>query len=467
MAEGSKRVVVIGGGTGGYVAALRAAQLGASVILVEKNALGGTCLNRGCIPTKVLLHTAELASAAREGEPLGLFVKEARVDWSVLMRHKEEVVARLVEGVGFLLGANGVEVVQGNAVFRSPGEVAVTQEDGTVRSLSADAFIVATGSVPALPPVPGFDLPGILTSDGVLGLEMLPKSILLVGGGVIGIEFASIFSALGVEVTVVEMLPEILPNLDVELVGYLRQILEARGIRFLTSATVKSVRASGSGYATAVTAGVEEEIVTEKVFVCTGRRPFTQGLGLEEIEVRTDRGRIAVDERMRTSVPGIHAIGDCASPIMLAHVASAEGEVAAEAIMGLRAAMDYRVVPSAVYTAPEFAGVGRTEEELTRSGQSFTVGRFPMNSNAKALIAGMPDGMVKVISDRETGEILGMHVLGPRATDLIAEGALAMRSELTVDEIVATIHAHPTLGEAVREASLDVLDRALHLPPKG
>ena len=249
MAEGSKRVVVIGGGTGGYVAALRAAQLGASVILVEKNALGGTCLNRGCIPTKVLLHTAELASAAREGEPLGLFVKEARVDWSVLMRHKEEVVARLVEGVGFLLGANGVEVVQGNAVFRSPGEVAVTQEDGTVRPLSADAFIVATGSVPALPPVPGFDLPGILTSDGVLGLEMLPKSILLVGGGVIGIEFASIFSALGVEVTVVEMLPEILPNLDVELVGYLRQILEARGIRFLTSATVHSVRASGGGYA--------------------------------------------------------------------------------------------------------------------------------------------------------------------------------------------------------------------------
>ena len=174
MAKGSKRVVVIGGGTGGYVAALRAAQLGASVILVEKNALGGTCLNRGCIPTKVLLHTAELASAAREGEPLGLFVKEARVDWSVLMRHKEEVVARLVEGVGFLLGANGVEVVRGNAVFRSPGEVAVTQEDGTVRPLSADAFIVATGSVPALPPVPGFDLPGILTSDGVLGLEMLP-----------------------------------------------------------------------------------------------------------------------------------------------------------------------------------------------------------------------------------------------------------------------------------------------------
>ena len=467
MAEGSKRVVVIGGGTGGYVAALRAAQLGASVILVEKNALGGTCLNRGCIPTKVLLHTAELASAAREGEPLGLFVREARVDWSALMRHKEEVVARLVEGVGFLLGANGVEVVQGNAVFRSPGEVAVTQEDGTVRPLSADAFIVATGSVPALPPIPGFDLPGILTSDGVLRLEMLPKSILLVGGGVIGIEFASIFSALGVEVTVVEMLPEILPNLDVELVGYLRQILEARGIRFLTSATVKSVRASGSGYATAVTAGVEEEIVTEKVFVCTGRRPFTQGLGLEEIGVRTDRGRIAVDERMRTSVPGIHAIGDCASPIMLAHVASAEGEVAAEAIMGLGAAMDYRVVPSAVYTAPEFAGVGRTEEELTRSGRDFTVGRFPMNSNAKALIAGMPDGMVKVISDRETGEILGMHVLGPRATDLIAEGALAMRSELTVDEIVATIHAHPTLGEAIREASLDVLDRALHLPPKG
>ena len=467
MAEGAKRVVVIGGGTGGYVAALRAAQLGASVILVEKNALGGTCLNRGCIPTKVLLHTAELASAAREGEPLGLFVKEARVDWSVLMRHKEEVVARLVEGVGFLLGANGVEVVRGNAVFRSPGEVAVTQEDGTVRPLSADAFIVATGSVPALPPVPGFDLPGILTSDGVLGLEMLPKSILLVGGGVIGIEFASIFSALGVEVTVVEMLPEILPNLDVELVGYLRQILEARGIRFLTSATVKAGRASGSGYATAVTAGVEEEIVTEKVFVCTGRRPFTQGLGLEEIGVRTDRGRIAVDERMRTSVPGIHAIGDCASPIMLAHVASAEGEVAAEVIMGLRAAMDYRVVPRAVYTAPEFAGVGRTEEELTRSGRDFTVGRFPMNSNAKALIAGMPDGMVKVISDRETGEILGMHVLGPRATDLIAEGALAMRSELTVDEIVATIHAHPTLGEAVREASLDVLDRALHLPPKG
>lgn len=468
MAEGSKRVVVIGGGTGGYVAALRAAQLGASVVLVEKNALGGTCLNRGCIPTKVLLHTAELASAIREGEAAGLFVKDARVDWGVLMRHKEEIVARLVEGVGFLLGANGVEVVRGSAVFRSPGEIAVTQEDGTVRPLQADAFIVATGSVPALPPVPGFDLPGILTSDEALRLEALPKSILLVGGGVIGIEFASVFSALGVAVTVVEMLPEILPNLDVELVGYLRQILEARGIRFLTAATVKSVRASGTGYATAVAAaGAEEEIATEKVFVCTGRRPFTQGLGLEEIGVRTDRGRVAVDAQMRTSVPGIYAIGDCASPIMLAHVASAEGEVAAEALMGHRAAMDYRVVPSGVYTAPELAGVGRTEEELTRSGKAFTVGRFPMNSNAKALIAGMPDGMVKILSDKGTGEILGMHILGPRATDLIAEGALAMRSELTVDEIVATIHAHPTLGETVKEASLDVLDRALHLPPKG
>ena len=249
MAEGSKRVVVIGGGTGGYVAALRAAQLGASVILVEKNALGGTCLNRGCIPTKVLLHTAELASAAREGEPLGLFVREARVDWSALMRHKEEVVARLVEGVGFLLGANGVEVVQGNAVFRSPGEVAGTQEDGTMRSLSADAFIVATGSVPALPPVPGFDLPGILTSDGVLGLEMLPKSILLVGGGVIGIEFASIFSALGVEVTVVEMLPALLsagrpvPFMNKDM---LLTMMRREGIREITNTSLLEVTDEGA-----------------------------------------------------------------------------------------------------------------------------------------------------------------------------------------------------------------------------
>lgn len=467
MAEQSKKVVVIGGGTGGYVAALRAAQLGAAVVLVEKNALGGTCLNRGCIPTKVLLHTAELASAVREGESVGLFVKGARVDWKVLMQRKAEIVARLVEGVGFLLGANGVEVVRGNAVFRSSKEIVVTQEDGAVRSLSADAFIVATGSVPALPPVPGFDLPGILTSDGALELDALPESILLVGGGVIGVEFASVFSALGVKVTVVEMLPEILPNMDVELVEYLRQILEARGIRILTSATVKAVRLTENGYATVVATDAEEEIVTEKVFVCTGRRPFTQGLGLEEIGVRTERGRVAVDERMRTSVPGIYAIGDCASPIMLAHVASTEGEVAAEVIMGHKAAMDYRCVPSGVYTAPELAGVGPTEVELAKSGRPFTVGRFPMNSNAKALIAGMPDGMVKVLADKETGEILGMHLLGPRATDLIVEGTLAMKSELTVDEIVATIHAHPTLGETVKEASLDVLNRALHLPPKG
>ena len=295
MAEQSKKVVVIGGGTGGYVAALRAAQLGAAVVLVEKNALGGTCLNRGCIPTKVLLHTAELASAVREGESVGLFVKGARVDWKVLMQRKAEIVARLVEGVGFLLGANGVEVVRGSAVFRSPKEIVVTQEDGAVRSLSADAFIVATGSVPALPPVPGFDLPGILTSDGALELDALPESILLVGGGVIGVEFASVFSALGVKVTVVEMLPEILPNMDVELVEYLRQILEARGIRILTSATVKAVRLTENGYATVVATDAEEEIVTEKVFVCTGRRPFTQGLGLEEIGVRTERGRVQCD----------------------------------------------------------------------------------------------------------------------------------------------------------------------------
>jgi len=453
--SGRKRVAVIGGGPGGYVAAIRAAQLGAEVTHV------------GCIPTKVLLHTAEAYTLAKEGAAIGLKAGNVSVDWDGLMARKRAVVDTLVAGVGTLMASNGITVVRGTASFLSPRELSVALSEGGTRIVRADSVIISTGSEPVVPPIPGFELDGVITSTEALSLEKLPESVVLVGGGVIGMEFASLFSSFGVKVTVVEMLPGILPMLDGEIVGILRGVLERKGVVFHTSSKVTGVEKKGTGLSVSVeTPRGATKLEAEKVLVSVGRRPVTRGLGLEKIGLSMDRSRIKTDKKMETSVKGVYAVGDCASPIMLAHVASREGEVAAENIMGHKTEMDYKTVPNAVYTAPEIASVGLTEKEASEKGFRVKIGRFPLMANGKSLIMNETDGLVKYVVDEKYDEILGVHIIGPRATDLIVEGALALRLEATVDELVTTVHAHPTVGEALLEGALAVRGRSISMPKK-
>lgn len=457
-----KQVVVIGGGPGGYVAAIRLAQLGAAVTIVEKDALGGTCLNRGCIPTKVLLHTVDLYEQAKNGKKLGFSAENCRVDWSALQKRKKQVVSTLTGGVGMLLQKRGVNIVGGAAAFVSPREVEVTAASGNKSRLAADAFIIAAGSETAIPPVPGLDLPGIATSTEALELAALPSSLLLVGGGVIGVELAGVFAPLGVTVTIVEMLPRILPNVDEELAALLHARLEALGVTIHTGAALQKVEARGQGFQATVKGESVFTVAAEQVLAAAGRKPSTAGLGLELAGVKTERGRICVDGAMRTSAPGIYAVGDCASPIMLAHVASKEGEVAAENIMGHEAVMEYKAIPGAIYTNPEIAWAGLSEREAKAAGHDVVVGRFPLMGNGKSLVMDDTGGMVKVVADRRYNEMLGVHIIGPRATELIAEAVLALRLEATLEDVAAAVHAHPTVSEAVAEGALAALGRAIH-----
>jgi dihydrolipoamide dehydrogenase len=458
----SKKILVIGGGPGGYVAAIRAAQLGAQVALVENEALGGTCLNRGCIPTKALLHSVELyRELSIDGPELGLLFNDLSIDFSRLMTRKTKIISRLVGGVEMLLKSRGVLIIPGRATLKEPKEALVIKPNGGRERVAADAVILATGSVPSKPPVPGFDLDGVITSDEALSLKSPPKSMVIVGGGVIGIELASVYAALGTVITVVEFLPRILNNVDEEIVRLTKSRLEALGLKIHTGALVKKVEKTSDGLKVFVENAPESSYTAEKVLVAAGRKPNTADLGLEELGVRLDRSRIKTDERMATNIPGLYAIGDCSSPIMLAHVASREGEVAVENIMGHKSKIDYRLVPGAIYTNPEIAWVGLTEAEAKEQGYSVTVGKFPLAFNGKSLVMGV-DGLFKTVVDQKNGSVLGVHLLGPRATDLIGQAVLSMQLEATTADLEAVIHAHPTVSEALGESLLDALKRAVH-----
>ena len=460
---GKKKVVVIGGGPGGYVCAIRLAQLGADVTLVERERVGGTCLNVGCIPTKALVKSAELYGEMKHGADFGVLCSGLRVDWAAVQNRKNAVVEQLVDGVSGLLTANKVAVVSGEAHFLSSSAVEVSG-----RTIQADAFVIAAGSAPVIPAIPGIESEGIVTSTEALSFAKLPEKLLIVGGGVIGMEFACLYATLGVDVTVVEMMPAILPPADEEMGVIVRKRMEALGVKIHTSCKVTGFDSISSGVMTHVldSLGRELQFSSDKVLLSIGRRADTAALNLDAAGVKAERGRIAVNKKMETSVRNIYAIGDCCSPIMLAHVASAEGEVAAENIMGASCDMDYKTVPSCVYTLPEMAWVGMTEKAAVETGRKIKVGRFPLIGNGKSLIMNETDGMVKIIADEKYGEILGVHIVGPHATDLIVEGALALRLEATADEIISTVHAHPTVGEALAEATLDLQGRAIHLPPQ-
>ncbi len=456
------KVAVIGGGPGGYVCAVRLAQLGASVTLIERERMGGTCLNWGCIPTKVLVHTAELYHETKNCSDLGLDVKDPSINWPNLMARKNGVVDQLVGGVQGLMVANGVEVLEGEASFSSPRSLQVGG-----RTVEFDAAVIATGSETVIPPIPGVDLPEVVTSKEALSFPSIPQSLTVVGGGVIGMEFACLYANMGTEVSVVEMLDSVLPPIDREISAIARGRMEAMGVKFYTSAKVTAFKKGDHGVTTSVETGEGTVYLDSQwVLMSVGRRANTGSLALEKAGVDHDRGKIAVDRHMATSVPGIYAIGDCCSPVQLAHVASAEGEVAAENIMGHSRSMDYKTVPSGVYTVPEIGSVGLTEEEAKRRGHSVKIGRFPLSSNGKSLIMKGYDGLVKFVVDGKYDEILGVHIIGPRATDLIVEGALALRLEATTEEIITTIHGHPTVGEALAEAAMDCHGRAIHRPPR-
>lgn len=463
-----KDVIVIGGGPGGYVAAIRAAQLGAQVALVEREYLGGTCLNVGCIPTKVLLHTAELYEEILKSNIYGIKIDgNVSVDLNSLQKRKEEITSQLVNGVTGLLRLNNIEVIKGEASFRDKNTIDVKKEDGSVITLKADNFIIATGSKPFTPPIKGIDSEGVIDSTEALALKEIPKELVIIGGGVIGIEFATLFNSLGSKVTVLEMLPYILPPIDREISEIVKMKLSMEGINIHTSAQVTSIENNNGKLEVVAKVGDDElRVAGDKVLVSVGRRAVTEGLNLDAAGVKTSKKGIAVNNRLETNVKSIYAIGDVTGINMLAHVASEQGIVAAENIMGLHREMDYKAIPACIYTKPEIASVGITEEEAKKSGIEYKVGKFMLSNNGKALIANEVEGtMVKIIADTKYGEILGVHIYGPRATDLIMEGTLALRLEATVDEIVTSIHPHPTISESIKEAALSVNNIAIHSAP--
>ncbi|KWX74356.1 dihydrolipoamide dehydrogenase [Paenibacillus riograndensis] len=459
------RIVVLGGGPGGYVAAIRAAQLGAEVTLVEKKALGGTCLNVGCIPTKVLLHTTELYThLKREGKALGIEAADVSVNWGQLQKRKDKIIRMNTGGIEALLTKNKVARLSGSGKFISARELEVTAADGSVRTVGFDRAIIATGSEPSSVPIPGAGLEGVITSDGALSLPAVPPSLCIIGGGVIGCEFASVYSSLGCKVTVIEMLPELIAVMDGDIVQCLRKEFASSGIEVHTETKVERIEQTAAGLRVVTSSRNGSHVIeADKVLLSIGRRPVTAGLGLEDIGVQLTRGAIRVNRKMETCIPGIYAIGDCNGGIMLAHVASAEGVIAAEAIMGEPSPVDFRTVPSCVYTRPELASVGMTEAEARQQGFRVKTGLFPLQANAKSMIMGESSGLVKYVVDAGNDEILGLHIAGPRATDIIVEGALAIRLEATLEEVVTTIHAHPTVAESLHEAAHAVHGRAIHL----
>jgi dihydrolipoamide dehydrogenase len=460
--DGAYDVAIIGSGPGGYVAAIRAGQLGLRTALIERGYLGGTCLNVGCIPTKAMLGSVAALETARRGREFGFVASEVTPDYAGMVKRRDRIVEQLRGGVGQLLKGAGVTVLQGTGRIVSPTEVEVAREGGADR-VHARHLLLATGSVPARAPIPGADLSGVVVSDDLMALTDVPASMVVIGAGAVGLEWGDIYRGLGTEVTVLEMMPQVLPSADAETAAEMQKSLSRKGIRVHVGARVEKIDRGGAGLAVQFTTEKGGQTVeAQYVLLATGRRAYTEGLGLEAIGLETQRGVIPVDDRMRTAVANVYAIGDCIGNYMLAHVASKEGEIAVENIAGHEARMDYRAVPSCVYTHPEVAMVGLTEEEARERHDDVRVGRFPFRILGKALAAGEREGFVKIISDDRYGEILGVHMIGSHVTDLIAEAVLAMQMEGTVEDLFHAIHAHPTLPEAVMEASLDVLGRSIH-----
>jgi len=441
------------------------AQLGARVVLIEENKLGGVCLNIGCIPTKALLRSAEVYRTFLHAQDFGLTVEGSVTPvWPAIQARKEAVVTRLVQGVELLLRRAKVQVVKGRGRFIAPRTLEIATPDGSER-VEAGNVIIATGSRSLQLPLPGMDLPGVIDSTGALVLEELPQHLLIVGGGVIGVEFADIFGAFGVQITIVEMLDRLIPTMDADLGRTLGRQMKKRKVKLHLSSQVTAIEKTPAGLKALVkTPKGDIQIEADKVLVSVGRRANTEDLGLDAAGVRVEKTGIPVDAQMRTNVPGVYAIGDVTGQVLLAHVASLGGEIAVENALGHPASLDLKTVPYIVYTDPEVASVGLTEAQAAERGYDVRVGTFPLSANGKALGYGESSGFVKVVSETNLDEVLGVHIIGPHASDVIHEAALALAMEATLDEIIATVHGHPTLAEAVREACMEVRGQAIHLP---
>jgi dihydrolipoamide dehydrogenase len=462
-------LVVIGTGPGGYVCAIRAAQLGLKVAVVEKNAtLGGTCLNVGCMPSKALLHASELfEEAGHSFAKMGVKVSQPELDLPAMMNFKQQGIDGNVKGVEFLMKKNKIDVLAGKAKILGTGKLQVTGADGAVQTVETKNIVIATGSDIARLKGIEIDEKRIVSSTGALSLDKVPSSLLVVGAGVIGLELGSVWRRLGAKVTVVEFLDRILPGMDSEIAKQFQRILEKQGFAFKLGAKVSAVDTSGAKLAATIepaAGGAAETIEADVVLVAIGRVPYTDGLGLQEAGVVLDnRGRVQIDHHFATSVPGVYAIGDVVAGPMLAHKAEDEGVAVAEILAGQAGHVNYDVIPGVVYTTPEVASVGKTEEELKQAGVAYTVGKFPFTANGRSKVNQTTDGFVKILADAKTDRVLGAHIIGREAGEMIHEAAVLMEFGGSAEDLARTCHAHPTRSEAVKEAALAVAKRAIHM----
>jgi dihydrolipoamide dehydrogenase len=466
MANKTYDAIVIGGGPGGYVCSIRLGQLKQKVLCVEKDEVGGVCLNWGCVPSKAIIATSHTYEKVKGGATFGLMVDNPRIDAGKLQDWKDGIVKKLTGGVRGLFKGNGVELLYGDARITGPKTVTVKTREGTTETLEATkAIVVATGSSTIEIPSFKFDGKKVIGAKEAVSLREVPKRLLIIGGGIIGMELGGAYQHLGSELTVVEMLPTLLTGVDADIAAVVERAYTKHGAKILKNAKALGYepQKDGSIAVRVEVGGKAETLVADVVVVAVGMRPNGAGVGLEELGVKVEKGFVPTDNLGRTSVPGIYAIGDCSSLPMLAHKASKEGEVVAEVIAGHKAAKDWVAMPAAIFTDPEIATVGLGEDQAKAKGIDVRIGKFPFSALGRAMAVNETDGFIKVVSDRATHEILGFHIVGPEATDLISEGALALEMHAFLEDVGLTVHPHPTLGEGMMEASLNGLGQAIHI----
>ena len=459
-------LIVIGAGPGGYVAAIKAAKLGLKTAVIEAGRVGGTCLNRGCIPAKAMLHASSLYREMRDGERFGILASDVAFDYEKILSYKEETTDKLVQGVEQLLKANGVTLIAGRGTLLADRKVKVISGE-TEEIYSAGNILLATGSEPMNLPIPGMELPGVLTSDGLFQLRELPESLIIIGGGVISVEFATAFAALGCKITILEAMPRLVPGMDKEISQNLKLIMKKRGIDIHTSAAVQKVEEAEGAYVCKFIEKEKEMAVAARYVLCAvGRRPNTEGLFGEGARPAMDRGRVVVDEHFQTTLEGVYAIGDLIKGMQLAHTASAQGTAVAQHLAGEEPLINLNIVPGCVYTDPEIASVGLTEDEAKEEGISVKVGKFIMSANGKSLISQEERGFIKVVVQEGTDRILGAQMMCARATDMIGEFGTAIAGEMSAKQLLVSMRAHPTYNEGVAEALEELYGGAVHVAPR-
>jgi len=459
----TKRVdlAIIGAGPGGYVAAIRAAKMGIKSVVIEKEHIGGVCLNWGCMPTKALTTVAHLVENIKNASQFGIGVSDYGIDFKKVMQRKDKLVSSLRGGLQFHFSKNKIEFIKGKGKLTDTDKILVECESSDNIEVISKNIIIATGSSPSQIPPFDFKEEGVLTNRGILSLKEIPKELLIVGGGVVGCEFASIFNTFGSSVTIIEVLPRILSTEDEDISKLIKENFEKNGTKILTNCSIDEIKKVEDRYACKANNG--ESITVDNILVSVGRRPNSTGIGIEEAGIKTERGYIKADSHLKTNIDNIYAIGDVIGGYQLAHVASKEGKIAVENISGKESKMSYRVVPWAIFTSPEIGAVGLTENQAEEKNIQTNCGHFPFSASGKAFVMGEANGFAKIVTDKETGEILGAQIIGPRASDLIHEVAVAMKGELPVEYIADTIHSHPTLSEAVMEAAEDCFGMATHI----